>query len=297
MTTMKTTTLLVCSAMKTKTLITILVILCCDLTAKAQYDNGSDTLHSQYKVTATTFGIGTQNSLDTYLSPIEYKGPELSIATETIRKAKFNRNITVQNFFRINAAYLNKSGHISYSGLINGNCGLHYNFNILPELKILAGGIADINSGIVYNPKNSNNPASAKAFIDLDLSAMAIYKFKIRNSYLTARYQANIPIAGIMFAPEYGASYYEMFYLGHTDGIVNFTSVHNHFSIRQMLTLDFPCRYVLFRIGYYWEMQQSHLKHIKSHTYSHSFMIGFVRNIKLIRKRHGKHLPANINPF
>lgn len=281
---------------KVKLFFIAILLLCLGTSSSAQYiDN--DTLQSRYRVTATTFGIGLQNSLDTYLSPIEYKGPELSIARETIRKTRFNRNITVQNFFRINAAYLNKDSRISYSGLANWNYGLHYNFNILPELKILVGGLADMNGGFIYNPKNSNNPASAKAFIDLDLSAMAIYKFKIRNYHMTARYQANIPVAGAMFAPEFGASYYEMFYLGHTDGIVNFTSFHNHFSIRQMLTLDFPCRYVLFRMGYYWEMQQSHLKHIKSHTYSHSFMIGFVRNIKLIRDRHGKQLPTNINPF
>lgn len=281
---------------KVKLFFIAILLLCLGTNSSAQYID-SDTLQSRYRVTATTFGIGLQSSLDTYLSPIEYKGPELSIARETIRKTRFNRNITVQNFFRINAAYLNKDSRISYSGLANWNYGIHYNFNILPELKILAGGLADMNGGFVYNPKNSNNPASAKAFIDLDLSAMAIYKFKIRNYHMTARYQANIPVAGVMFAPEFGASYYEMFYLGHTDGIVNFTSFHNHFSIRQMLTLDFPCRYVLFRMGYYWEMQQSHLKHIKSHTYSHSFMIGFVRNIKLIRDKHGKHLPANINPF
>lgn len=284
------------SMRKIKTAIISVLMLCLATAGIAQHHD-NDTLQSRYRTTATTFGIGRQSTLDTYLTPLEYKGPELSIARETMRKTRFNRNITVQNFFRINAAYLDKSGYKMYSGLANWNYGLHYNFNPVPNLKILAGGLADMNGGVVYNPRNSNNPASAKAFIDIDLSAMAIYKLKLKKYNMTFRYQINLPVAGIMFAPEYGASYYEMFYLGHTDGIASFTSFHNHYSMRQMITVDFPCRYVLLRAGYYWEMEQSHIKNIKAHTYSHSFMIGFVRNIKLIRDRQGRHLPERINPF
>lgn len=283
--------------MMRNSLVAILAAMLCHcLDSNAQFID-TDTVMSRYRVTATTFGAGRQNTLDTYLTPLEFTGPEISIARETIRKTRFNGNLTVQNFFRVSAAYLDNNGYKMYSGFANWNYGLHYNFNITENFKLMAGGLADMNGGVVYNPRNSNNPASAKAFVDLDLSAMAIYRLKIRNYHMTLRYQANLPVAGVMFAPEYGASYYEMFYLGNTRGIVNFTSFHNHYSLRQMVTADFPCRYVLMRIGYYWEMEQSHINHIKAHTWSHSFMIGFVRNIKLIRDRHGRQLPAGINPF
>lgn len=282
--------------MKNRFTILLLAVLCIAGNVHAQYTD-TDTLQSRYRVTATMFGIGRQKVLDTYLTPLQYAGPELSIARETIRKTRFNWNMSVQNFFRINAAAVEKSGYRMYTGLVNWNYGMHYQIPINDKFKILAGGLADMNAGFVYNPRNSNNPASAKAFVDIDLSAMAIYKLRIRDYNMTLRYQANLPVLGTMFSPEYGASYYEMFYLGYRNNIINFTSVHNHLSLRQMFTIDFPFRYVLMRAGYYWEIEQSHVNNLKTHTYSHSFMIGFVRNIKLIRDKHGKQLPANINPF
>lgn len=282
--------------MRNKLLTALILIICVCGEICAGYAD-TDTVRSRYRVTATTFGIGKQNALDTYLSPLEYTGPEISIARETVRGTRFNRNITVQNFFRINAGIPAHTGYRIYTGLASWNYGLHYNFDITENFRIKAGGLADMNGGVIYNSRNSNNPASAKACLDIDLSAMAVYRFRIRNCNMTLRYQANMPVAGIMFAPEYGASYYEIFYLGNTGGILNFTSLHNHYSLRQMLTVDFPCRYVLLRAGYYWEMQQSHIHGIKTHTWSHSFMIGFVRNIKLVRDRHGKPFPAHINPL
>ncbi len=257
----------------------------------------TDTVKSRYRVVATTFGIGKQQLLDTYLTPLQYAGPEVSIARETMRFTRFNERLSVQNFFRIYAAAPTRNSYTMYSVLANWNYGMHYQLQINDNFKILVGGLGDFNGGCVYNSRNSNNPASAKAFIDLDASAMAIYKFKIGNYHLTARYQANMPVAGVMFSPDYGESYYEMFYLGYHENMLNFTSFHNHLSLRQMFTIDFPCRRVTFRAGYYWEIEQSYVNNLKTHTYSHSFMLGFVRNLKLIRDKKGKQLPVATNPF
>ena len=52
----------------------------------------------------------------------------------------------------------------------------------------------DPERGFVYNTRNSNNPAQAKAYGSVDISGMAIYKFRIGNHPLVARYQANLPL-------------------------------------------------------------------------------------------------------
>ena len=83
----------------------------------------------------------------------------------------------------------------------------------------------DLNGGFIYNLRNSNNPAQAKAYGSIDASAMAIYKFKIGNYPLVLRYQANLPLMGLMFSPEYGQSYYEIFSLGHGGKNILFTSM------------------------------------------------------------------------
>lgn len=88
-----------------------------------------------------------------------------------------------------------------------------------------------------------------------------------------------------MFSPNYGQSYYEIFTLGNWNGVINFTSLHNQPSLRQMLTVDFPVGRAKMRLAYLWDAQQSKVNDIKTHTYSHVFMVGFVKELFLIRDK------------
>ena len=54
---------------------------------------------------------------------------------------------------------------------------------------------------LIYNTRNGNNPASAKADIDLNISAMAIYKLRVKEYPMTLRYQFTIPFAGVLILP------------------------------------------------------------------------------------------------
>ena len=153
-------------------------------------------------------------------------------------------NVSVQNFFQANLAYTHNrvDNNNTFAGLVNWNYGLHYQFRITDNFKLLAGGMGDFNGGFVYNLRNTNNPASARAYINLDASGMAIWHTKIKNYPLALRYQVNLPVIGVMFSPHYGQSYYEIFTLGHASGVVRFTSLHNQPALRQMLSVDFPIR-------------------------------------------------------
>lgn len=114
---------------------------------------------------------------------------------------------------------------------------------------------------------------------------MAIWDLRIKNYPISLRYQVNLPFAGIMFSPNYGQSYYEIFTLGNWNGVINFTSLHNQPSLRQMLTVDFPVGRAKMRLAYLWDAQQSKVNDIKTHTYSHVFMVGFVKELFLIRDK------------
>ena len=206
---------------------------------------------------ATMYGVGFTNVFDTYLSPQEYKGVDFRISRESMRMTKWNY-------------------------------GLHYNFPITSNFKLLAGGLIDLNGGFVYNLRNGNNPAQARAYINLDASGMAIWDLRIKNYLISLRYQVNLPFAGIMFSPNYGQSYYEIFTLGNWNGVINFTSLHNQPSLRQMLTVDFPVGRAKMRLAYLWDAQQSKVNDIKTHTYSHVFMVGFVKELFLIRDKKKK---------
>lgn len=246
------------------------------------------TAKNRFITRATLYGVGFTNVFDTYLSPQEYTGVDFRVARESMRMTNWMKGrISLQSFFQADFGYTHNKvdNNNTFSGLANWNYGLHYHFPITSNFKLLAGGLADINGGFVYNLRNGNNPAQARAYVNLDASGMAIWDLRIKNRPLTLRYQINLPLMGVMFMPNYGQSYYEIFTLGHWDGVVNFTSLHNQPSLRQMLTVDFPLGKAKMRFAYMWDAQQSNINDIKTHTYSHVFMVGFVKEIYLLRNK------------
>lgn len=258
-------------------------------TVQAQLPAEAEGLERSRLVTrATMYGIGVTNVFDTYLSPQEYTGIDFRISRESMRMTKWaDGKLSLQSFFQADLGYAHNKAdnNNTFSALANWNYGLHYNFPITSNFKLLAGGLADLNGGFVYNLRNTNNPASARAYINLDASGMAIWDLRIKNYPLTLRYQINLPLMGVMFSPHYGQSYYEIFSLGNSSGVVKFTSLHNQPSLRQMLTVDFRVGRGKMRLGYIWDAQQSHVNDIKTHTYSHVFMVGFVKELYLLRNK------------
>lgn len=265
-----------------KRILFIALLLCgCPVGMQAQRDS-SDVTH--YVTRSMSVGGGFSNVLDSYLSPLEYKGGGTRLLFENMRMTHLmGDNVSAQHVLQINASYTHnptQTAHI-YAGLVNYSYALHYRFRPHDRLKLLVGPMLSLNAGAIYNRRNSNNPAQAKAYGGLGVSGMAIYRFRVFSYPFTVRYQANIPLAGIMFSPEYGESYYEIFSLRHGGNNVVFTSLHNHPSIRQWVTLDIPIWRSILRLGYVYDIQQAKVNHLKSHIYSHDFTIGFVRTLYL----------------
>lgn len=278
--------------------IMLLIALGTFLSVGAQEDSLRAT---RYVMRSTLFGVGHSNVFETYLSPLEYTGTEVRFLHESMRMTRLlGGKVSGQSLIQVNASYNKNISQTAemYAGLVNWSYALHYQFRMNDDkLKILVGPMLDLNGGVVYNRRNSNNPAQAKAYGGLGASGMLIYKFRIARYPLTVRYQANLPLLGVMFSPEYGESYYEIFSLGNGGRNVVFTSLHNNPSLRQMVTLDFPIRNVTMRVGYVCDIQQSKVNNLKSHAYSHDFMIGFVRNLYLLRGKNRISMPLKVIPF
>ena len=262
-----------------KRLLGLFFLLCaCFLQANAQKDS--------IITRSTLYGIGRTNILDTYLSPMEYTGPELRILRENRRGTKYMEGkVYRQSLFQANASLTeNKAGTgSSFSVLANWNLAYHYRFQINESLQLLTGPHLDLNGGLIYNLRNSNNPVNAKAYANLGASGMAIYQFQIKEHPFVLRYQLNVPLIGLMFSPEYGQPYYEMSIAKDFGKNICFTSLHNQPSFRQFLTLDFPIKTTNLRLGYVCDIQQSKVNHLKSHMWSHAFMIGFVKHFHLFK--------------
>ena len=99
----------------------------------------TDSLQAHRYVTrATMYGVGFTNVFDTYLSPQEYKGIDFRISRETIRMTKlFDGNVSVQNFFQADVGYTHNraDNNNTFSGLVNWNYGLHYQFRLTENFK------------------------------------------------------------------------------------------------------------------------------------------------------------------
>ena len=267
--------------MRTKLLLLVTLLLGYISPITSQEVNVDSLEMHRFVTRSLTYGIGYSNIFDEYLSPQEYKGVDFRIARETMRLSKFNPNVSVQNVFQANISYTHNraDNNNTFAGLVNWNYGLHYQFHLTDNFKLLAGGLANINGGFIYNLHNGNNPASARAYIDLDVSGMAIWTLMIKEKPVKLRYQLNVPLVGAMFSPHYGQSYYEIFSLGNKGGVIRFTSPHNHPSLRQMVSFDFPVGKSQLRLSYLCDIQQAKVNKIKSHSYSHVFMVGFVKEI------------------
>ena len=255
-----------------RTLLSIIILLLCLLQASAQKDS--------IITRSTLYGIGSTNLLDTYLSPVEYTGAELRLLRENRRQSKWmDGKVYRQSIFQANVSMVeNKVGTGSeFSCLANWNLAYHYRFPINDQLELWGGPNLDLNGGMIYNLRNSNNPVNAKVYANLGASGMAIYRFRIKEHPFTLRYQLNIPLFGLMFSPEYGQPYYEMSLSKDFGKNICFTSLHNQPSFRQFLTLDIPIKRTNLRIGYVCDIQQAKVNHLKSHAWNHAFMLGFVK--------------------
>lgn len=284
--------------MKQYTVLTILLLMLIKPISSAQE---RDTIPTSRLINrAVSYGIGYANVFDTYLSPQEYRGIDIRISRETMKMARnLGPSVSIQNFLQANLSFThnNIDNNNSMSGMVNWNYGIHYQIHLSSNFKILTGGLIDTNLGFIYNLRNGNNPATAKLFVNLAGSAMAIWHTKIKNYPITLRYQINVPLAGVMFSPNFGQSYYEIFSLGNRRGVVRFVSLHNQPSFRQILSVDLPIRKSKIRISYLCDIQQAKINKITSHYYGHSFMVGVVTEMFKLNSKESKKLPSNLKAY
>ncbi len=249
---------------------------------------------------STMVGIGGYNLRDTYLSPstdINYTGWVARILNERMKVVRLaDYKISRQQLINVEFGSTRNGAETAneYAGFVDYSLGYHYRFtNLLPGLKVLTGASARLSGGFIYNTRNSNNPVSGKGDFDLNLSAMAIYNFKIKEFPLTFRYQAEIPFAGVLFSVHKGEPYYFLTQ-GGSDGIVRFSSFHNKFAMKNYFTLDIPVSNFTLRIGYLNSMYRTDVNSIKTHVLSNSFMIGFVKEFVSFG---GKRLKSNAHRY
>ncbi|MDL2256724.1 DUF3316 domain-containing protein [Bacteroidales bacterium OttesenSCG-928-I14] len=234
-----------------------------------------------YSYRSHMIGIGAVQSYDTYLSPLNYKGTGFNYMYETLRKRDDNK-LMYQHLFNLDfASSSNPSGTANcLMGGIEYNFGLYHRLYKNEGLELAAGGQIDALFGVLYNSRNGNNPASPKIHLNLNMSAIASYSFKLFEHSFMLRYQINLPFAGLMYANDFGQSYYEMDLTGYT-GLFHFSSFHNQLMMRNILSLDYCDNHHTFRIAYMNNSYGTHINDLETRVLSNTFLIGITKMFSL----------------
>ncbi|MCD8287921.1 MAG: DUF3316 domain-containing protein [Porphyromonadaceae bacterium] len=275
-----------------------LLVLSCLFGMGITVTNGQEPQQEQSRrplFSSTAFAIGRATLHDSYLSINKYQGIELGLMHERMRVLPYGNGKWVMRH-RIDASAANAfspsgNGHI-ISAMLDYTHSQLYTLRFPCGIILRTGGEAGLSGGVLYNPRNSNNPASAKAVFTLGIAEMLTYTAHIGNYPITLRYSLSMPIIGIFFNPAFGESYYEIFYLGNHRGIVKFGSWQNRFDMNNLLTLDLPIRRCALRIGYDNIIRTCRANDLHYSHYSNAFLIGVSTPIQLRKKSVGTTLPA-----
>lgn len=228
--------------------------------------------------------IGTTNILDTYLSAEKFTGPELRYLSHTLRdRPSHTLSTEIVHQVILSSADTRGGGGTLLTAMYNLQWGLNHLWRLTPRLSLRAGGLADMNIGVMYDTGNSNNPAQVRLSLSVDPSAILRWQLVEGRHPIALQYEAVVPLLGIAFSPQYGQSYYEIFSRGNYDHNVVATGLWNAFTFHQMATLDFTVgRRTTFRIGYLGDYRQMKANNLKYHQFTHSLVIGWVRTFNIV---------------
>ena len=225
-------------------------------------------------------GIGPTKALDTYITQEHFSGTGLTYLylREKIREDR-RWNTLVEHEVDL-SSNKDRSGNITLlEGSYNLYVGRYYHIPLLGgRLRLQAGAVANLCLGYLYDTTSSNNPAQARAGLNAMPSTVATYALPLFGHPASLRYELNLPLAGVMFSPNYGQSYYEIFNRGNYDHNIVPTTFVSAPTFRQQLSLDWqPSAKWCFRVGYLGNYQQAQVNGLKQHVYTSRFMIGIVR--------------------
>lgn len=244
----------------------------------------ASSLPSKHVINTQMVSAGVTYILDTYLSAEKFSGPEVRYLSHTLRD-RVGRPLSTEILHQVilSSADTRGGGSTLLTAMYNLQWGLHHLWRLTPRLSLRAGGLADLNIGVMYDTGNSNNPAQARLSLSVDPAVLLRWQILDGRFPVALQYEAALPLVGVAFSPQYGQSYYEIFSRGNYDHNVVLTGPWNALTYHQMATVDFSVgRHTTFRLGYLGDYRQMKVNSLKYHQFTHAFVIGWVRTFNIV---------------
>lgn len=225
---------------------------------------------------AYTVEVGTAHLCDTYLTPLHYSGWTTGLSYERLQAMRHNprRNVMRLDMGVALSRTLNPAGTALMWQLdFRAGWSMMWRYRPLPGLTLAGGGNAAARAGALALMRNSNNPVSAKAAVNIGLTGMAVWNGSVAQVPVTLRYQPTLPVAGVFFSPEYDELYYEI-WLGNHSGLCHFAWPASYFALDNLLTADIHLGATTLRLGYRCDYRSSKAADIVSRSITHTFVLG-----------------------
>ena len=226
-------------------------------------------------VSIFTVDMGYASVHDSYLTPITYDGLDLAMAYEAMRPAKHRWLWQLQvgaDYNNVENPAQNNDLH-KLMGDITFDMQRYWRAALARRVDLSVGPMTQLRAGITYNEVNSNNPVSLRAHWSLGVTGMAALDTRLWRLPVTLRYQAQLPVVGVFFAPEYDESYYEI-YLGNHRNLAHLGWWGNRLDMSHFLGADLHLGKTVLRIGYRSRLEHWNVNHLKVHDVSHSLVLG-----------------------
>ena len=236
-----------------------------------------------------TVDVGYASVHDSYLTPITSEGLDLALGYEAMRAAHcapdkwlWQLQVGADYNFTRNPSH-NNDIHLLL-GDVSFNMQRIWRGAVARRIDLSVGPMTQLRAGIAYDGANSNNPVSVRAHWNVGVTGMASLDTRLWRLPVTLRYQCQLPVVGVFFAPEYDESYYEI-YLGNHRNLAHLGWWGNRLDMNHYLGADLHLGSTVLRIGYRTRFEHWNVNNLKVHDVSHSVVIGIGAYLTSVTKK------------
>lgn len=226
----------------------------------------------------STYAIeaGSAHLADTYLTPLHYDGWHVGIDYSRSQAMKFApEKWTMQ--LRLGLGFDRTQNPVRNARMIdfmlNASWGMIRKFKVIDRLTVGIGPELGVNLGCLYLSRNGNNPASAKAAVTLNATALAAYRMTIAKLPVTFTFQPTVSCIGAFFSPDYGQLYYQI-YLGERSGLAHCAWWGNYFAMDNRIGADLHFGATTLYLGYHNTILSTKVNNLVTNAFTHAFSFG-----------------------
>lgn len=219
---------------------------------------------------------GHQTTRCTYLSPLSYKGSGYGLSYEWKHAAWRDKTVGMQARADFNYGYLLNPAKNArmYDLTLNVEWGVERLWKTSHGFNFSLGATVGADGGVIYLPRNGNNPAQGLMWAGATITATGEYtRFKLCKKPLYISESIEIPSIGAFFCPQYGETYYEI-YLGNHSGLAHFGWWGNRPQIKSRLRADWQLGKYALTLGFDYRFQGLECNYITTRIAQCSGVIG-----------------------